>query len=334
MNSYDNLNLTYFQNSQKSKVIVDKMFNQLSSGMSMLGPLFILALFMLISLTTFIFFKEIIPFYIKNSGTGFSVFLLISGLYILLNLLFNFIMSILVKPGTLKDIRSSKFYKINKNSVFNVKIIEIYKNDRGNISDENKDNQDFNTFSYTDCSICQDMKIARSHHCKVCKKCVFKMDHHCPWINNCVGLNNQRYFILFLTWLFFGCCFINVFGIPSYFFGNSYFSKQFKFVLIISLVGSFMVAFFNIWNWYLIYKGFTSVEFWSGYDSEFSLKDWRDNMYLVFGTRSILSAIFHMSKKSLNLSGLEWSKIIDSSLTEERILEYDKFNNVFLSKVV
>ncbi|KAJ1023573.1 hypothetical protein NDA16_003190 [Ustilago loliicola] len=48
-------------------------------------------------------------------------------------------------------------------------------------------------------------KPERAHHCRACKTCTLKFDHHCPWLNQCVGLGNERYFVLFMSWLSFGC---------------------------------------------------------------------------------------------------------------------------------
>lgn len=48
------------------------------------------------------------------------------------------------------------------------------------------------------CQKCNQVKPERTHHCKVCKRCILKYDHHCPWINQCVGLHNERYFVLFM----------------------------------------------------------------------------------------------------------------------------------------
>lgn len=48
-------------------------------------------------------------------------------------------------------------------------------------------------------------KPERTHHCSVCDTCSLKFDHHCPWLNQCVGIGNERYFVMFMVWLAIGC---------------------------------------------------------------------------------------------------------------------------------
>jgi len=54
-------------------------------------------------------------------------------------------------------------------------------------------------FEQVECSKCKFLKVPRSKHCLICDKCIDKFDHHCVWINQCVGANNYRYFLLFIT---------------------------------------------------------------------------------------------------------------------------------------
>lgn len=54
------------------------------------------------------------------------------------------------------------------------------------------------------CVPCMVRMPLRSKHCKRCNRCVAKHDHHCPWVYNCIGVNNQRHFVLYLITLQIG----------------------------------------------------------------------------------------------------------------------------------
>lgn len=69
------------------------------------------------------------------------------------------------------------------------------------VEEFNKDHK----MKFERCKRCFVVRVPNTHHCSKCQHCIMKMDHHCPWINNCVGLFNQKYFILFCYYCLIGC---------------------------------------------------------------------------------------------------------------------------------
>lgn len=130
------------------------------------------------------------------------------------------------------------------------------------------------------CSMVPPPKPERSHHCSICKTCVIKYDHHCPWLNQCVGLHNERYFLLFLLYLVTGCCILNLCGWSEFYkaakllvlydnqdrtlFGRSFpLPVPRAFVLltyVLSLVMGFALALMGGGHAVMVAKGQTSVE--------------------------------------------------------------------------
>ncbi|KAF8217400.1 zf-DHHC-domain-containing protein [Mycena galopus ATCC 62051] len=64
------------------------------------------------------------------------------------------------------------------------------------------------------CGKCGQQKPERTHHCRICKRCVLKYDHHCPGVNQCVGLHNERHFVMFMAYLVIACFSVSVTGFP------------------------------------------------------------------------------------------------------------------------
>lgn len=51
------------------------------------------------------------------------------------------------------------------------------------------------------CEICDIYRPEKSWHCKTCNACILKRDHHCIIFSRCIGLLNQRYYVLYLFYL-------------------------------------------------------------------------------------------------------------------------------------
>ncbi|KAI0760968.1 zf-DHHC-domain-containing protein [Trametes elegans] len=120
------------------------------------------------------------------------------------------------------------------------------------------------------CRKCGEMRPERSHHCRICNRCVLKYDHHCPVrINQCVGLHNERHFVLFMVYLVISSFFYAVFGWKKVLLGLGWFDESWPYFMppvaflltyILSVVMFLAVSAMAGWHLYMVASGETSVE--------------------------------------------------------------------------
>jgi DHHC palmitoyltransferase len=112
------------------------------------------------------------------------------------------------------------------------------------------------------CSECDyAVKPVKTRHCSVCNRCVFHLDHHNPWVNNCIGLENQRFYLLFLLYAMLGVVY-QIFTTTAIWNHYSYKRNQdlMNFVLITDCVLLCVLFTLNLWHWALALTGLSTVD--------------------------------------------------------------------------
>ena len=163
------------------------------------------------------------------------------------------------------------------------------------------------------CDKSNEIKPARTHYCSVTEELVFQMSHYCVFTNNTVGLNNQRFFLLFILYTLIGAAY---FLISTMSIWNHYIYKEhhklMSFLVVFDGLLVVSLTIYNVWCWFLACSGLTTIEFIgrnTGYKTnhyDYTFSRVRDNLFKVFGTKSY----FQMLSPSLRnnaFTGIEWS---------------------------
>ena len=332
----------FFQPRTKSKIfnyIIDKLFLNLTKFLKLIGPLFCITIITFLLYTYISILRHIFPYWYKYflSYENHKIFYFFYKFLISLELLlsvFNNILSIITKPGNVTDLRKSKYYKTH-NPYYSEELQFPLSFIRNNNLNNNI------RIDWRICRYCKEIKPLRTHHCSLCGTCIMKMDHHCPWINNCVGQNNHRYFLLFLFHVFCYTLLGTILTLPILIYGkkienniydtilskNKFSLREIRYMSVLGITSIFIELFFTGWNWFLALNGNTTLEFWAdktdfeldGGIKDYSLGNWRNNLFYIFGTRNLFKMLFIPSVKKLPFSGLEVSKFVDQQFYIEGI---------------
>ncbi|KAL3890921.1 hypothetical protein ACJMK2_003192 [Sinanodonta woodiana] len=158
------------------------------------------------------------------------------------------------------------------------------------------------------CLSCNISRPPRCYHCPMCYTCILKRDHHCFFARSCIGLHNQRHFIVFLAWASLGTTYSALHFV--YYFLKVYWSH----VSILDL-----------------FAPFTLIRWIFGYSSLYLTHTMLTATFMIFFI--LLSTTFLINQVELIAKGITTfeSKVIDRGkvkVTDSRNLN-DKIRAVF-----
>lgn len=305
--------------------------------MRILGLVLSIATYVILTLHVYGFFTVIARVIKKRLGVFFGLVWISIGLSLLYNIVFNHFFAMIIKPSGPRDLLENELLRKeikNRENRREAKvdvggdaprkgtaeaIVEddrfegLQKDVKRLMKYRTKTMGNLRGFWNRKCSVCNDLKPARTHHCSVTERCVFQMNGFCVFINNCVGLENQRFFLLFILYSLIGSGYFLISIISIW---NHYIYKErqqlMSFLLIFDSLLTVCLFFYNLWCWFLACSGLTAVEFIgrnTGYKTnhyDFTFSRIRDNLFKVFGTKSYFQ-ILSPSLRYNPFNGIEWS---------------------------
>jgi palmitoyltransferase len=181
------------------------------------------------------------------------------------------------------------------------------------------------TQSWHLCAVCETIAPPRSWHCEVCKTCILKRDHHCIFTSCCIGHKNHRYFIVMIALLFVATSYASIYNsifiwiikaddfrnwetglkimFPLFIFMIETSSNNLYLVVyLISVVGSFFTGVLLVYHLNLVLKGAVvhernSVRYDYGKMA---------NLRLVLGTNWKWTWLSPYIKSPLPHNGIDW----------------------------
>ncbi|KAI8582090.1 hypothetical protein K450DRAFT_269546 [Umbelopsis ramanniana AG] len=286
--------------------IVDRAINRI-------GPVFIAIALVLLAMCVFCYYLVVFPYTHRWSDAGFLGKIYIATMlawsaYMVYCIFFHYYMAIVTSPGNVLD-RPGMDPRLRADES-DPAIAESHQQEdtETSIREVLLELEEYSVYPKT-CKKCHLPKPERAHHCSICNSCVLKFDHHCPWIHNCVGHNNHRYFVLFMTYLVVSATYFALAAWRPFIIALDFINTEWPyyyprplvaFSYILAICMGVAIAALCAWHYYLLLTGQTTVEFYNNQYEKGLHKTQGEifvNMY-DFGVKENFKIFFNISDKN------------------------------------
>ena len=170
------------------------------------------------------------------------------------------------------------------------------------------------------CAACEANSPPRAFHCPTCDICILRRDHHCTFTGSCIGFNNYRFYINFLSYVLMGALYCNYLNFKYASIVFDEFSFRELFIIILPIL-AFLLGFTDCFTFFISFT--MAVSFFGSlylmallgyhfgnalfgqttYERSHGIKTynvgWKENVSQVFGSKWPLALVLPWVKSPI-----------------------------------